>query len=55
MKTASEETLDEEAQRNPLFNKVLISWRGFRKEMHRYHWIADARAEMVTYSLGPTG
>ena len=52
MKAASEEVLDEEAQRNALFRKVLTSWRAFRKDMHRYHSIADARAEMVTYSMG---
>lgn len=52
MKTASEAVLEEEASKNPLFKKILASWRGFRSEIHRYHSIADARAEIVTYSLG---
>ena len=51
MKDASEQVLEEEAARNEVFKKVLASWRAFRTEEHRYHSIADARAEMVTYSL----
>jgi len=51
MKAASEAVLDEEAAKNETFKKVLTNWRAFRTEEHRYHSIADARAEMVTYSL----
>lgn len=51
MKAASEAVLDEEADKNPLFRKLLTSWRSFRTQIHRYHSIADARAEIVTYSL----
>jgi TRAP-type mannitol/chloroaromatic compound transport system substrate-binding protein len=50
MKAASEAVLDEEAARNEGFKKILTNWRAFRAEQHRYHSIADARAEMVTYS-----
>ena len=52
LKTASDQVLDEEAAKNPLFAKILGNWRAFRSEIHRYHNIADARAEIVTYSLG---
>ena len=51
MKQASEQVLDEEAARNETFKKILTHWRAFRAEQHRYHSLADARAEMVTYSL----
>jgi len=52
LKNASEAVLDEEAARNPAFAKVMASWKAFRASSHRYHNIADARAEIVTYSLG---
>jgi TRAP-type mannitol/chloroaromatic compound transport system substrate-binding protein len=51
MKAASETVLDEEAARNDSFKKILANWRAFRAEQHRYQSIADARAEMVAYSL----
>jgi len=51
MKDATDAVLDEEAGRNELFKEVLGHWRQFRQEQHMYQSIADARAEMTTYSL----
>lgn len=51
MKVASEQTLDEEATKNAAFKKILDQWRIFRASQHRYQNIADARAEILTYSI----
>jgi TRAP-type mannitol/chloroaromatic compound transport system substrate-binding protein len=49
--TALEQVLDEEAAKSEQFKRVLVNWRAFRAEQHRWFWLADARAEMSVYAL----
>ena len=50
LRKALEEVLDEEANKNELFKKVLTNWRQFRAEQHQWFAIADTRAELAMYT-----
>ena len=50
LRTATEETLEEEAKANPTFKSILEDWRRFRDEQHTWANINDALAERLIYS-----
>lgn len=50
MRKATNEVLDEEAAKNPAFQKVYASWKPFRNEQHRWFSINDAAAERWIYA-----
>lgn len=49
LRVALESVLDEEANGNAQFKKILANWRQFRAEQHRWFSIADTRAELAVY------
>jgi TRAP-type mannitol/chloroaromatic compound transport system substrate-binding protein len=49
LRTALETVLDEEAAQSEQFKKILVNWRQFRAEQHRWFSIADTRAELAVY------
>ena len=49
LRVALETVLDEEAAASPQFKKVLVDWRSFRANQHRWFSIADTRAELAVY------
>jgi TRAP-type mannitol/chloroaromatic compound transport system substrate-binding protein len=49
LRVALESVLDEEAAGNEQFKKILVNWRQFRAEQHRWFSIADTRAELAVY------
>ena len=49
LRVALEQVLDEEAAANEQFKKILINWRAFRANQHRWFSIADTRAEFAVY------
>ncbi len=49
LRVALETVLDEEAAQNEQFKKILVNWRQFRADQHRWFSIADTRAELAVY------
>jgi TRAP-type mannitol/chloroaromatic compound transport system substrate-binding protein len=49
LRVALESVLDEEAAQNEQFKKILVHWRAFRANQHRWFSIADTRAENAVY------
>src|SRR5262245_21773885 len=50
LRAALETVLEEEADKNEQFKKILENWRQFRAEQHRWFAIAATRAEVATYT-----
>jgi TRAP-type mannitol/chloroaromatic compound transport system substrate-binding protein len=49
LREALETVLDEEAAANEQFKRVLVNWRAFRADQHRWFSIADTRAELAVF------
>jgi TRAP-type mannitol/chloroaromatic compound transport system substrate-binding protein len=49
LRVALESVLDDEAAQNEQFKKILVNWRAFRANQHRWFSIADTRAENAVY------
>ncbi len=49
LRGALEAVLDDEAAQNAQFKKILVNWRQFRADQHRWFSIADTRAEFAVY------
>jgi TRAP-type mannitol/chloroaromatic compound transport system substrate-binding protein len=53
LRVALETVLDEEAAQNEQFKKILVNWRQFRADQHRWFSIADTRAELAVFRTDP--
>src|SRR5580700_2827761 len=49
LRTALETVLDEEAAQSEQFKKILVNWRQFRADQHRWFSIADTRADLAVF------
>ena len=49
LRVALETVLDAEAAQNEQFKKILVNWRQFRADQHRWFSIADTRAELAVF------
>jgi TRAP-type mannitol/chloroaromatic compound transport system substrate-binding protein len=53
LRTALETVLDEEAAQSEQFKKILVNWRQFRADQHRWFSIADTRADLAVFRTDP--
>ena len=49
LRSALETVLDEEAAQSEQFKKILVNWRQFRADQHRWFSIADTRADLAVF------